>query len=170
MRAATWRHGKFDGSVKSPSVALHFAAQGLNVQEVRLVLARLVRLAYGAFYGSVRMLDAGCCSSSGIFSPAVHLSLIIGHRLGAMSRELLALMDPWTFLSETPSHGLPPHIPYSIRACRRPVSKKAVFNRTGLPASHEQEGHRRTRQGKVAIKSGKDRGGVPRVSRPPRLF
>ncbi|MFH1075701.1 MAG: prepilin-type N-terminal cleavage/methylation domain-containing protein [Pseudomonadota bacterium] len=47
---------KLDGFIKSPSAALYFVEKGLNVQEVRLVLSRLVRLAPGAFYESVSLL------------------------------------------------------------------------------------------------------------------
>jgi hypothetical protein len=42
-----------DGLVKSPSAALRFTVKGLNVQQVRLALSRLARLAYEAFYEAV---------------------------------------------------------------------------------------------------------------------
>jgi hypothetical protein len=46
----------YDGFAKSPSAALRFAVQGLDVQTVRLALTRLARLAYGAFCEAVGIL------------------------------------------------------------------------------------------------------------------
>jgi hypothetical protein len=48
-----------DGFAKSPSAALRFAGQGFNVRTVRLTLARLARLAYGAFCEAVTLVLFG---------------------------------------------------------------------------------------------------------------